>query len=150
LGEAEEEARIRTDDAVSRKAAKIGTAGPLFVLWRSAMLEAFPDSMVAPWPRGTVAQVKEFAALTGDPVSLMAFAVENWTQVVRDRFGWMTKNPPPRLPDVRFLMRHAPDFIEALQAHRDDDITGYEMDPAVRLRRLGIPEAKIARMVGGR
>ena len=151
LEEAEASAGRLTDAAVERKVKKAGSgssADALFAVWRAGTLEGFDHPSIVPWARGEKARVKKFASLSSDPVTLMAFATKNWKAVMRSKFSWM-KTPGPALPDIGFFLRFASKFNEALydEAHLE---SGIEMDPAVRLRRLGYTGNAVKSLIGSR
>ena len=86
-------------------------------LWRAALAEHHPTAMAQRWSMRQVGMVKG-KAKDWVYVRQIGFAdfVEwcaiNWAQIMRKQFKWMTKNPPPEVPDLGFLISFLDQFAD--------------------------------------
>jgi hypothetical protein len=107
---------IRARKAKPKKADK---DAKLRTVWRDAHAEAFPGRI------SPLLSVKELGMLSrirdrypADGAELIQWSVINWRQIIAERFDWMTRSPPPEMPNVQFLLGQVTSFAEAFATDR--------------------------------
>lgn len=105
-----------------------GHAMTLDTAWRDGWKSLMPDSPVPPIPRierdilaGLKKRLDKNRSLNS--LDFITWAVANWRQVCADKFAWMTRQPPPAVPAIRFLAKEncLRLFLEAYAEQRDRD-----------------------------
>ena len=86
------------------RAAKLAPAGDRIVIraWTIADKGKFNAALGRTW--------------TADPAKLHEFiewSVSNWTRIITDTFRWMTKTPPPVMPNLGFFLAQRERFLDA-------------------------------------
>ncbi len=123
----EEKIREVVSNAVSANAAAwtsrreaqstANSAAGVEAAWRSALRDAFPDAVEAPWTARQKGQAKRLASgwIHRRQISFIDFtdwAVRNWTQIMRKHFKWMKKKAPPAVPAFSFYVAMIDQFAE--------------------------------------
>lgn len=93
----------------------------LFATWSEAWAEAYhdvPGARCLPWGKREAGMVKNTLAIkwTGKAEELHDFldwAVTNWSQIMADQFGWMTREPAPAVPSIKFIASFRDNFVRA-------------------------------------
>lgn len=120
LKEMVEAAAQRSAEAREKKAAKEKLTGKISlpVLTREWVLRnRQAGNTVAPVKLDVVILQKHLSKLTAqgvDPRAYLVWVIQNWSVVMREKFGWM-KGDVPRIPAIRFLVKFAPEWLEAWQ-----------------------------------
>jgi hypothetical protein len=87
----------------------------------------------------------------GEFADFLIWAIANWGQIMARDFGWMTKNPPPKFPSVRFLAGNSAKFEEAwLNRKRKSLLQSWDLSYYERLRVQGYSEDAAIEMVARR
>ncbi len=100
----------RADEQASpRRPRAQATSAIIEGAWRQAIIETFPHNIIPAWTVREKWQAKTAAAnwLHRDQIDLpsfVAWAATNWTAIMRKKFKWMTKEPPPAVPSWGFLI----------------------------------------------
>ena len=86
-------------------------------LWRDALAEHHPTAMAQRWSMREVGMVKGKAKdwIHVRQISFPDFVewcVINWAQIMRKQFKWMTKSPPPDVPNLGFLVSFMSQFAD--------------------------------------
>lgn len=93
----------------------------LFATWSEAWAEAYhdvPGARCLPWGKREAGMVKNTLAIkwTGKAEELHDFldwAVTNWSQIMVDQFGWMSREPAPAVPSIKFIASFRDNFVRA-------------------------------------
>lgn len=83
--------------------------------WRAALIDTFPGTAYRTWGVREKAQVKlahrNWRGDIGFP-EFVDWAVRNWSAIIAKQFRWMTKEPPPTVPVLSFLIAFLTQFAD--------------------------------------
>ena len=97
--------------------------------WHGAWLGTFGGTPCPVWSRtddAIAAKLKSRVSVTKtDFAEWLAWCVCHWRTICAQQFAWMTKAPPPRYPNLRFLTKFSEAFLNAyaLAAESEDSMT---------------------------
>lgn len=104
-----------------------GTTNMIETVWRTALVETFPDHPAPTWTVREKGQANQAAKKWHQPgitfPDFIEWAARNWTAIMAKQFKWMTKSPPPRVPSTRFLFNFIGQFIEC---YAEDKLTSWQ------------------------
>ncbi len=85
-------------------------------VWHAAVTETFPGHPCPAWgarEKGQTTTAMKKWRQPGVPFhDFIEWCARNWTAIMRQQFGWMTKQAPPAVPALPFLFSFFDGFIE--------------------------------------
>ena len=100
-----------------RKVAK-PKAGDVEAVWKAALIESQRHGVCVRWSQREVGSMRQALgkweySREGTMSDVVHYAILNWSTICARRFAWMTKDPAPDQPTIRFFLWRLSDFVEA-------------------------------------
>lgn len=138
------------------RAKKRGSSGADYeAIWRSAEIEIGEGLGHTGWTQKQMARMRQIARLyTYTRLSFTEFlewSVLNWPAIISRQFSWMTRQSPPRVPNVEFFLNFYKGFIEC---HAEQRLEGWlvkgEADRLQKLKASGMSHEEALAEIGRR
>jgi hypothetical protein len=114
--------------SAARRTARAGTMKPaaLLQVWQAACKKAMPRELHHSATVADCAVLQKYCRRLfnkdgAQAVVYIEWIVTRWKFLMEEKFGWMTKAPPPALPSIKFLVAQKDKFEEAWLARQEID-----------------------------
>lgn len=107
---------LQKREAKAKKADSKLTITTLKATWSESVSTHFGKTATPSVTSKDIAILKSVVTANTLPLPFTQFTdwvVENWEELSKNEFSWMTKNPMPAIPDLMFYCRFSKEFVKA-------------------------------------
>lgn len=102
-----------------RTTARLRQSAELSDVWTRAWIEGKHAAGAPGLTKKTRGQLRHIVKRFPEGLKIIEWGVANWHGVIARQFAWMTRVPPPSLPDTGFLLKYATAFAEDFATAED-------------------------------